>query len=119
MTHEKFRTEIDTLKKFFEVYCHDKHQDRTMYEGNYKIPYKDEYFKLDIHLCDDCNALLSNSITKLQECPHEEKPRCRKCPNPCYDRDEWRAIAKVMKYSGMKLGVSKVKDKLKKMIGFK
>ena len=52
MTKEKFRTEIYTLKKFFEIYCHDKHQDRVMHEGNYNIPYKDEYFKLDVTLCD-------------------------------------------------------------------
>jgi len=74
MTNEKFRSEIDTLKKFFELYCHDKHQDKIMHEGNYKIPYNGTYFKLDVTLCDECNSLLSNSISKLQNCPHDPKP---------------------------------------------
>ena len=118
MTNEKFRSEIDTLKKFFEIYCHDKHQDKIMHEGNYNIPYNDTYFKLDVTLCNECNELLSHSISKLQACPHDPKPRCRKCPNLCYEKDEWKQIAKIMKYSGMKLGLGKVGNRLKKLIGF-
>ena len=117
MTNEKFRGEIDTLKKFFEIYCHDKHQDKTMHEGNYNIPYNNEYFKLDVTLCNECNTLLSYSISKLQACHHDPKPRCRKCPTPCYDKEEWKKVAKIMKYSGMKLGLGKVGTRLKKLIG--
>ena len=113
MTYEKFGSEINTLKKFFEIYCHEKHQDKIMHQGNYNIPYKNNYFKLNITLCDECNALLSNAIKHLQECPHEEKPRCRKCPNPCYEKSEWKEISKIMRFSGMKLGVTKIKDKFK------
>jgi len=112
MTYEKFRSEIDTLKNFFELYCHSKHQDRVMQEGSYKIPYRGREFLLEVRLCDECNSLLSNSIKHLQECPHEEKPRCRKCPNPCYEKEEWKAVAKIMRFSGMKLGLSKVKKRI-------
>jgi len=118
MTNEKFRSEIDTLKKFFELYCHDKHQNKTMHEGNYNIPYNNEYFKLNVTLCDECNSLLSNSISKLQNCPHDPKPRCRKCPNPCYEKEDWKNVAKIMKYSGMKLGLTKAAKKLKKLFNF-
>jgi predicted amidophosphoribosyltransferase len=117
MTNEKFRGEIDTLKKFFELYCHDKHQDRIMHEGNYNILYNNEYFKLDVTLCDECNALLATSIKNLQNCPHEIKPRCRKCPTPCYEKNDWKAVAKIMKYSGMKLGLGKAGKRLKKFFG--
>jgi len=117
MTTEKFKSEIDTLKKFFEIYCHDKHQDRTMHQGYYNIPYKDQNFKLEVTLCDECNELLASAIAKLQACPYEEKPRCRKCPNPCYEKDEWKKIAKIMKHAGIKLGLGKVGTRLKKLIG--
>jgi len=119
MTNEKFRSEIDTLKKFFEIYCHDKHQDRIMHEGNYNIPYNDTFFKLEVTLCNECNSLLSTSIRNLQNCPHNPKPRCRKCPNPCYEKEDWKAVAKIMKYSGMKLGLGKAGARLKKLFGFK
>jgi len=115
MTYEKFESEVQTLKKFMEIYCHDKHQNRTMQNGNYKIPYKDSFLKIDVTLCDECNSILSNTIKHLQECPHEDKPRCRKCPNPCYEKDEWKQIATIMKYSGMKLGLTKIKNRLKKI----
>jgi uncharacterized protein (DUF433 family) len=29
MTNEKFRGEIDTLKKFFELYCHEEFPELT------------------------------------------------------------------------------------------
>jgi hypothetical protein len=116
MTHEKFESEINTLKKFFEIYCHDKHQDRVMHEGNYNIPYKEKTFILNVTLCDECNSLLSSSIKHLQECPHEEKPRCRKCPTPCYSKEEWKSVAKIMKYAGIKLGLGKIGKRLKNLI---
>ncbi len=115
MTQEKFENEIKTLKKFFELYCHNKHQNKTMQEGKYKILYKEKYFYLEVLLCDECNNLLSNAIKHLQECPHEEKPRCRKCPNPCYEKEEWKKIAKIMKYAGIKLGLGKIGTRLKKI----
>ena len=28
MTHEKYKIEIDVLKKFYELYCTDKHEEQ-------------------------------------------------------------------------------------------
>ena len=107
MTKEKFKIEIDTLKKFYTKYCHDKHdnQDKLIR----KLPYKGEVFDITLELCPSCMALLNYSFERLQECPHEIKPRCRQCPNPCYEKKEWKKVAKLMRYSGIQLGILKVK----------
>ena len=36
MTKEKFEIEINTLKKFFEVYCNNKHEDQIQKTKSYK-----------------------------------------------------------------------------------
>ncbi|NLM99553.1 MAG: hypothetical protein GX170_05965, partial [Campylobacteraceae bacterium] len=46
---------------------------------------------------------------------NEEKPSCRKCPNPCYEKDRWKLLAKIMKYSGMKLGLLKIRKMFKRV----
>ena len=40
MTNEKFISEVETLKKFFTVYCKDKHTHQHNYikSIDYKIP---------------------------------------------------------------------------------
>ncbi|CUU69450.1 Nitrous oxide-stimulated promoter [Campylobacter hyointestinalis subsp. hyointestinalis] len=47
---------------------------------------------------------------RLQNCPHGEKPKCRKCPHICYDKNELKYVVKIMKSSGMKLGLNKLKS---------
>ena len=112
MTTQKFESEINTLDKFFTIYCENKHEDQISHEQD--IKYKDKTFKLKTTLCRDCQELLEYSIARLQECPHEEKPRCRKCPHPCYEKNQWKRVAKLMGYSGMKLGLRKIKNIFKK-----
>jgi len=111
MTFEKFEHEIKTLEKFFPIYCNDKHTNQ--HEKLYKIPYADKTIEFNISLCDECHELLRYAITRLQECPNDPKPRCRKCPNPCYEKDKFKQMAKMMRYSGMKLGLTKAAKKLK------
>lgn len=113
MTKEKFEIEITTLKKFFEVYCDGKHTGKTLVSK--ELIYKNETFKIDLDLCEECLADIKYSFNRLLECPHEEKPRCRKCPNPCYEKDHWKKTAKVMKYSGIKLGLNSIKSKVIKI----
>lgn len=113
MTSEKFETEITTLKKFFEVYCKGKHEHQT--HRNKELIYKNKTFKIELDLCEECLKDIKYSFNRLLECPHEEKPRCRKCPNPCYDKIQWKKTAKVMKYSGIKLGLSSIKRKMDKI----
>ena len=113
MTFEKFENEVNTLKKFFNIYCKDKHQNQ--YLEKYEAIYKDKSLEFEITLCEDCHMFLNYAIQRLQECPHEIKPRCRKCPNPCYEKDKYKQMAKMMRYSGMKLGVTKAANRIKKI----
>jgi len=107
MTNEKFISEVETLKKFFTIHCKDKH---TNQHKNIKsIDYKSQNYQVELELCDECKQLINYSIERLQGCPHEIKPRCRKCPNPCYEKPQWKRLAKLMRYSGMKLGILKIK----------
>ncbi|NPA11827.1 MAG: nitrous oxide-stimulated promoter family protein [Epsilonproteobacteria bacterium] len=111
MTEEKFKSEVETLKKFFQIYCEDKHQNQKTRE--FHITYKNLELDFSVNLCDECNNMLNYSISKLQECPNDPKPRCRKCENPCYEKDKYKQMAKMMRHSGMKLGLTKAAKRLK------
>jgi predicted amidophosphoribosyltransferase len=112
MTQEKFQGEVKTLEKFFTKFCEDKHDNQ--YNKTYALNYKSEIYELKLCLCDDCQNLISYSLDRLKECPYEIKPRCRKCPNPCYDKVQWKQLAKLMRYSGIQLGLTKIKKIFKK-----
>jgi len=107
MTTEKFTAEAQTLKKFFQIHCKDKHTGQTNHCK--KLHYKDEDIYVELELCSECIELIHYSFDRLLECPHDPKPRCRTCPNPCYSKTEWKKVAKLMRYSGIKLGLLKVK----------
>lgn len=101
MTQEKFKQEINDLEKFFSLYCKENHAKRDLHR--YDLEYKEREFKKEIHLCDTCHELISYSFEKLLACPHEIKPKCRTCKSPCYDKKEWKALAKIMRYSAIHL----------------
>ncbi|MDC0933801.1 nitrous oxide-stimulated promoter family protein [Arcobacteraceae bacterium] len=107
MTNEKFISEAETLKKFFTIYCKDKHNKQNSYIRN--LRYKHKNYEIEFHLCNECKELINYSIERLEECPHEIKPRCRKCPNPCYEKSQWKKLAHLMRYSGIQLGILKIK----------
>lgn len=109
----KFETEVKTLKDFFECFCENKHENQK--SNNIKLFYKETEVEVDLHLCTDCLEKINYSFDRLLGCPHEIKPRCRSCPNPCYGKQEWKDTAKIMKYSGMKLGLSKLNKKIKNL----
>lgn len=113
MTCEKYEIEINNLKKFYELYCKDKHENQINETLN--LSYKEKSFSLALCLCKDCQTAVNYSLTKLDSCPHEIKPSCRKCPHPCYEKPEWKNIAKVMKYSAIKLSLGKVKSRILKV----
>jgi len=106
MTQDKFESEVDTLKKFFTKYCEDKH--KNQYQHRYLLEYKLNSYKHNIYLCKECHELIRYSFNRLIECPHEIKPRCRKCSDPCYEKKEWKQLAKLMRYSGYKFGLTKI-----------
>lgn len=113
MTRQKFYTEVETLEKFFTKYCNDKHH--KQYEKTYTLEYKGDTVSYSIKLCDECHTLIKYSFNRLLQCPHKIKPRCRKCPNPCYEKKEWKQLAKLMRYSGLQFGLIKIKNSIKKI----
>ena len=108
MTTEKFTSEAHLLKQFFELHCHDKHQNQSTYHK--ELTYNNEKLTLELKLCKECKELIEYSFDRLSECPHDPKPRCRKCPNSCYEKPQWKKVAKLMRYSGIKLGFIKLKN---------
>ena len=96
MTTEKFNSELAILKKFFQIYCQGK-QHNLKQQNKFK-------------LCDECFELLEYSIRRLEQCPYDIKPRCRTCATPCYESYQWKKVSKIMRYSGMNLGIKKIKN---------
>lgn len=114
MTTEKFISEVNTLKKFFELHCKNKHHSSK--KSNTKLSYNDTHITLQLDLCDECFELLEYSLQRLHNCPYEQKPRCRSCANPCYEKNKWKKIAKIMRYSAIHLKLSKLTKVLKEKI---
>lgn len=115
MTNEKFIHDTKTVLKFIQIYCEDKHKEDPKKEESTDLIYmnKNLSVKVNYNLCSVCKDTFLLSYKKLQECPHEEKPSCRKCPKPCYERPDWKNVAKIMRYSGMKQGLTKLKKLFK------
>jgi hypothetical protein len=108
MDKNKFESEVEVLKSFFGIYCAgQEHQQRKFTSFTYT--HQEFTSSVELLLCEECQALLRYSLNKLQNCPHEIKPRCRTCIHPCYEKREWKSLSKVMRFSGLKLGVLKVK----------
>ncbi len=114
MTYEKFEKDARMVHKFIQIHCDDKHKDRKKIKDTLKLEYRGKHLgEIEYNLCEECKDTLLYSYERLLECPHEEKPRCRKCPNPCYEKNEWKKLAKIMKYSGMKMGILKIRKLFK------
>ena len=116
MTQDKFIHDSETVLKFIQFYCDNKHLDIGKEDGKFKLVYKDKDLNQDLcyQLCQECKHSLHYSYVKLQECPQVEKPSCRKCKEPCYEKKEWKNSAKIMKFSGMRMGLIKIGTMFKK-----
>ncbi len=112
MTNEHFLEQLTTVAKFTQIYCDDNHKNEPKTISKFKTIYKgvnlDKF--IEYNLCKECEHLLLYTNERLQNCPHKEKPKCRKCPHICYEKNELKHIIKVMKSSGIKLGLSKIKS---------
>jgi len=106
----KFKQEIKILKTFFKYFCEKKHSEKNYYY--FSIFYKNEQIPIEIDLCKKCLDKLNYSIKKLQECTYENKPRCRKCATPCYEKKEWKELSKIMRYSAINLKINSLKNKI-------
>ncbi|PSM52569.1 putative nitrous oxide-regulated protein [Campylobacter blaseri] len=111
MTNEKFIEQNSTVVNFIQLYCDSKHKDAKKKNSSIKLIYNGEELKeLKYNLCSDCENMLKYANERLQNCPHEIKPKCRNCPSPCYEKDKWKMMAKIMRTSGMKFGLIKIKN---------
>lgn len=115
MTEEKFIEQVSTLAKFMQTNCEDNHLKTPKSEVKFALHYKDKDLANVVSsvICKECEELFKYAYARLQNCPHEIKPSCRKCPHPCYERERWKQMAKIMRYSGMKLGLTKIKKMLR------
>ena len=114
MTSEKFEKDARTLHKFIQLYCNNKHKDTQKSQGTIELKYQGrDLGEIKYNLCKACEKTFHISYENLLSCPHEEKPSCRKCPAPCYEKTDWKKLAKIMKYSGMKMGLLKIRKLFK------
>lgn len=114
MTFEKYKQELTTLTTFVAHYCMDKHPDRLQKNCSITVSYAGGRCEpLEAVLCEECAETVAYGISRLQGCPFDDKPKCRKCPNPCYEKPMWKKVAAIMRHSGMKLGLTKIKNKLR------
>lgn len=104
MTKENLYKEVETLEKFFSIYCEDKHKNLKS-----KQILKTDNYEFEFELCDECFNLIKYSIDKLDDCTKDPKPKCRTCPDNCYEKKEKNHMSKIMRHSGMKLGLNRLK----------
>lgn len=109
MQEQKFEEELEVLKHFFSLYCHDLHRQHLKLHS-WHVMYKATCYDFSLKLCPTCHENFDYALQRLTACPHEPKPRCRKCTNPCYEKTKYKALAKVMRYSGMKMSYVKMKE---------
>ncbi len=111
MTEEKFIEDSKTVTKFIQCYCDNEHFNAKKIKNFIPLTYKSKNLEqiLPYELCNECENTLKYSYNRLQNCPNANKPSCRKCSIPCYDKREWKHLAKIMRYSGIKLGFIKLK----------
>lgn len=110
MDTQKYLQEVEVLKRFFTLYCHHNHT--TVSKATRSISLRNganEPESIEMTLCSECHGLLRYALDRLHACPHDPKPRCRTCPQRCYDKKEWKQMASLMRYSGMMLGMIKVR----------
>ena len=114
MRFDKYSQELTTLTTFVSHYCRDKHRHHPKYARQIPVCYNGESAEaIGTMLCDECMETVLYGIERLEGCPFEEKPKCRKCADPCYERPMWKRIAAIMRYSGMKLGLTKLRKKIR------
>ena len=102
MKTKKLIEDTILLHQFITTYCTHHHKEAPQKEGKLGEI-------LSYTLCEECERVLHYAYARLCECPHDPKPSCRKCQNPCYERAMWKKMARIMMYSGMRLGLTKIR----------
>ncbi len=79
------RREKETIRKMARIYCKAHHQTKE-------------------ELCEECRALLSYALERIDKCPYQEgKPVCSACPIHCYTPAMREKIRQVMRYAGPRM----------------
>lgn len=108
MSEDKFLSDTKTVLEFISYYCEKKHTNQN--KDTLALFYKDKMLQnIDFILCDECKETFLYTYQRLQNCPHEQKPRCRNCPHPCYEKPKWKKLSVIMRYTGIKKGLLKIK----------
>lgn len=109
MTKAKLIEDSLVLHRFITLYCEHKH-DMLKNAGCLNVSFQGEILqKIPYILCEECEKTLLYAYQRLEECPYHPKPSCRKCHTPCYEKPMWKKMASIMMYSGMRLGLSKIR----------
>ena len=110
MRADKLEHDSKILHQFIQFYCDKEHQKEPKKEQVLEVFYETKSLcSLPYCLCDKCETLLHYAHERLCECSLEPKPSCRKCLNPCYEKSISKQMAKIMRYSGIRLGFVKLK----------
>lgn len=77
---------------------------RANHRGAPKTPFCADGVPFDIgkkppELCAYCAELLDYGLKKLEKCPLDPKPACKKCPVHCYEPEYRERVRAVMRYS--------------------
>lgn len=111
MTRDKLANDSQTLHRFLQLHCDKEHNDVPKKEGTLQVRFHEENIcEVPYRLCEECETLFLYAYERLRNCTQEPKPSCRKCLNPCYEKPVWKKMAKIMRYSGMRLGLTKMRQ---------
>ena len=101
---KKLRKDILILAQFVQCRCRARHCGREAVpvaaKGTTLSPWISD---LNLNLCSECRSLFLHGAAKRVLCPYDPKPRCKKCPTPCYRPGYRETVRAVMRDSGLRM----------------
>lgn len=95
---QEARDDIAFLTNLIVLYCENHHPDKKRHLLKRKGRAGESLPAGDFATCDDCRKLLMHGVARRLACPHNPKPSCRNCEEPCHHPDYRRRIAKIMRW---------------------
>ncbi|MBN1533611.1 MAG: nitrous oxide-stimulated promoter family protein [Spirochaetes bacterium] len=95
--------DIRVLAQFISLFCRENHGEAPRSALRADGILKKYLAGKAPELCIECRRLLLHGAVKRALCPHDPKPRCKKCPDHCYAPGYRERIRGVMRFSGMHL----------------
>ena len=95
-------TDLKVLASFIELFCHAKHDRKTV--GEREIPELLQQGKASKQtVCVACAELLAHGVKKRAACPLDPKPTCKNCHVHCYTPEQRLKVREIMAYSGKRM----------------